>query len=118
PVADTAVQLHYPLKDYPTVLGAPRSGIDLRTPSNVNRSIEYDPLTRTYYITETVGNITYRMPQYLNFDEYREREMDRIKREYWLQRTGSSAIVQNRGVIPKLEVRGETFDRLFGGNFV
>ncbi|QEC51026.1 hypothetical protein [Anseongella ginsenosidimutans] len=97
PAADTAVSLPYPVKDYPTVLGAPRSGIDLRTPSNVNREIVYDPETKTYYITETVGNITYRMPQYLNFDEYGQRELDRIKREYWLQRTGSSSIVQNRG---------------------
>src|SRR3546814_8150940 len=107
PPADTTVQLQYPLEDYPTVLGAPRSGIDLRPPSNVTRSIEYDPQTKKYYITETIGNITYRMPQYLNFDEYGERELERIKREYWLQRTGSSAISQNRGVIPKLEVRGD-----------
>ena len=116
--ADTAVSLRYPIQDYPTVLGAPRSGIDLRIPSNVNRQIEYDPETRTYYITEKIGGITYRMPQYLDFEEYEAQELDRIKRDYWLQRTGSSSIVQNRGMIPKLEIKGETFDRLFGGNFV
>src|SRR5690606_22792057 len=101
-----------------TVLGAPRSGIDLRTPSNVQREIMYDPETQRYYITEKIGNISYRMPQYLDFSEYGQRELERIKREYCLQRTGSSSIVQSRGMIPKLEVRGETFDRLFGGNFV
>lgn len=118
PETPSPVSLPYPVKDYPTVLGAPRSGIDLRTPSNVQREIMYDPETQRYYITEKIGNISYRMPQYLDFSEYGQRELERIKREYWLQRTGSSSIVQSRGMIPKLEVRGETFDRLFGGNFV
>ena len=46
--------------------------IDLHDPSNVERSIEYDPEENRYYITEKIGNEFYRNPTYLTLDEYLE----------------------------------------------
>ena len=46
-----------------------RSPIDLKDPKNVIDSIEYDPVTRHYYIVEKIGGLYYRNPTYLTFDE-------------------------------------------------
>lgn len=115
--ADTA-RLPFPIKDYPTVLDPGFPGIDLKDPSSVKRRIAYDPDTKRYYITETIGDRDFRMPQYLSFEEYEKLEMDRIKRKYWLARSGSSETDRRRGLIPQLRIEGEGFNRLFGGNVV
>ena len=42
-----------------------RNPFNLKNPSNLKDSIEYDPKTNRYYLMEKIGNKYYRTPTYL-----------------------------------------------------
>ena len=59
-------------------------GIQLKNPSNMNSDVKFDPATRQYTLTNTIGNINYRRPATMSLDEYRKYEMHRAIRDYWV----------------------------------
>lgn len=113
-----SIILRYPIVDRFDVLTRPGNRFDLRNPSNIRREVEYDPATRMYTIKEFVGDRLYRMPQYLTYQEYLDYELELSKYEYWLQKRGSLSALQDRGLIPRLQVRSQVFDRIFGGSAI
>lgn len=116
--ADT-VKLRYPLKEKNDVLNRFDNIMGLKDPANVLRRVEYDPVTKTYEVTETIGGRLYRLPQKLTFEEYKKYVLEESKKNYWLQKAGQlNDIVQNRGLLPKLNINSKTFNDLFGGNFI
>lgn len=110
--------LKYPIKDSETPVDNTSSPLDLKTPSNIERKVEYDPETRQYVITETIGGRFFRDPMYMSFEEYQRYELNRSKQDYWKERTGSSNLMQSKGIVPKLYVNNQVFDRIFGGSQV
>ena len=67
---DTSV--HYPISDR---RGDPMSNrssnpFDIRDTTLIKQNIEYDPITKQYYIIEKIGNKYYRKPTFLTFDEF------------------------------------------------
>ena len=56
--------LHFPIQDRrgDRFSNRSRNPFDLKDPSNIKDSIEYDPKTQQYYIVEKVGNQYYRKP--------------------------------------------------------
>src|SRR6185436_6230315 len=86
----------------------------LHDPSNVKQTIEYDPKEGVYNIEERMGNLFYRNPSYLTFDEFVENEFRNSTKKYWRDRTEEGSTTTKKGLIPKIFVKSAVFDRIFG----
>ncbi|MFM6976668.1 MAG: cell surface protein SprA [Sphingobacteriaceae bacterium] len=114
-----STQLVYPFRDSKTLLFKKPAGISLPNPANVQRTVEFDPISRQYIIKEKVGNQFYRSPQYLSIEEYQRLENQQIKKNYWRE-LSDLAITEARqpGFIPAVKIDSKSFNRLFGGSTI
>lgn len=114
-----SLRIPYPLKDSKSLDLQQGSGMNLRSPSNIKRTVEFDPANRRYIIREKIGEHLYRPPQYLTIEEYERYEAERIKRGYWreLADTATSQMRQD-GFIPSIKVNSKVFERIFGGSTI
>ncbi len=122
PETDTPVNLPYNFNDESTgdPLNYPNSGgLMLNNPSNIKTDVEYDPTTGNYNIDQKMGGENYRPPTYMESEEYQDYMFKKQVKSYWNARSeAETQNSQNKPVIPKLNVGGEIFDRIFGGNTV
>jgi cell surface protein SprA len=80
------------------------------------RTIEYDPLTNMYIMYERVGDLLYRPPQYLTFDQYLQLLIQQNERNYFKKLSNDYAYQsQQPGFIPQIQVHNQTFEQIFGG---
>ena len=120
-VPSTGVVLPYPFQDnsYYTPEGSSDSSLlYLRNPRNLDEEVEYDPESNQYIFRRKMGNINYRNPAYLTFDEYQDQEMDRMVKHSWRERSRSTSNLEREEIIPSIYVGGELFDRIFGSNTI
>lgn len=114
--------LKYPYEDKSVQdpLTEPNSGgLKLKDPANVKTTVDYDPTTGNYNITQKMGEMDYRPPTYLDSKEYQDYMFKKQVKGYWGQKVhAESPNNKNNTTIPKLHVGGEVFDRIFGGNTV
>ncbi|MDO6429710.1 cell surface protein SprA [Flavitalea sp. BT771] len=108
--------LHYPLHDR---RGDPfsnrsRNPFDLKDPANIRDSIEYDPVTKHYYIVEKIGNQYYRKPTYLTFDELMLLRSRQSENDYFRKRADALSALNKKLLRPKLSVGDNLFNRIFG----
>ena len=119
---ETDVVLPYPYTDQSNrdPLNFPNSGgLKLNNPSNVNTDVQYDPTSGNYIINQTMGGMNYRPPTYMDREDYQDYVFKKQVKSYWNQKThAETQNSQNNAIIPKLNVGGEIFDRIFGGNTV
>ena len=92
--------------------------IDLQDPPNLERKVDYDPDTKMYTISESIGGKFYKSPVYMSFEEYQRYESQKNKFDYWKQRSGESSLISPNGMVPKIYVNNQVFDRIFGGSKV
>lgn len=114
------VKLPYPFKDEsydPTDHGY-EGGLFMNNPANVKDEVVYDPASNSYIFRQRMGNLDYRRPSYMTFEEYVDYDMERSMRKYWEQRNEAQNFNKSTSLIPKIHVGGEMFDRIFGGNTV
>jgi len=114
-----STNLRYPFKDSRIMELNPKPGFYLPNPSNIQRSVEFDPINKRYIIREKIGDKTYRPPQYLTIEEYQRYENEQIKLNYWKQ-LSEAPIKEARepGFIPSVKVNSKSFERIFGGNSI
>ncbi len=97
----------------------PRNPFDLRDPKIVDKSIEYDPETSDYFVTEKIGDDYFRAPSYMSFDEYVDYKAKQQEREYFQRLAGISSAGGQVGPevdpIKKFDLSNSLIDRLFGG---
>lgn len=100
-------------------------GVNLDDPSNVESVVEYDPETGNYYIYERIGGqIDYRNPTVMSFEEYMNYDMQQSLQDYWREKEAAESMAQQGeegtggGFAPQLKVESEAFDRIFGGNTI
>ena len=112
------IQLPYPITDPVVPGGESGSSINLNDPSNVTQEVVFDPLTGQYILQSTVGegDINYRPPMSMTLEEYMEYDMEKAMESYWLERLDEETGSGDKALIPKINIKGETFDRIFGGN--
>ncbi len=91
-----------------------RNPFDLKDPINIRDSIEYDPVTKQYYIVEKVGNQYYRKPTYLTFDELMQIQARNSQDEYFRKRADALSALNKKLLRPKLSVSDNLFNRIFG----
>jgi cell surface protein SprA len=117
---DTTGQLPFPFQDQPA-FGHSRqdsSKLFLNKPGNIRYEVEYDPITGKYVFYEKIGDLNYRLPQTMSLDDYIDYDFEKSIRDYWKQRTRVQDLENQGGLIPKLTIGGEAFNRIFGGNTV
>ncbi|MCW3463314.1 T9SS outer membrane translocon Sov/SprA [Chitinophaga nivalis] len=113
--------LKYPIKDRrgPSIAEpSSRSAIDLKDPANINKTVEYDPVTKQYTVQEKIGDQYYRNPTYLNFDEFYKLQSKESEQSYWQKRASALGNLNQRAKGPALYNGSNLFDRIFGGSKV
>ncbi|QQL48783.1 T9SS outer membrane translocon Sov/SprA [Mucilaginibacter ginkgonis] len=94
-------------------------GVLAPDPPNLVRSIQYDPATNRYILTEKVGNLNYRPPQYLTFKQYLDLIQRQDQRQYFRQLSDNYAYQsQQPGFVPQINVRSKTFEQIFGSSVI
>jgi len=98
----------------------PKSKLYLEDPENVKTEVEYDPKTGNYIVRQKIGDQNYRPETYMSLKEYKEYMYRKQMREYWRSRVAADELNDQprKGILPKLQVNSELFDRIFGGNTV
>ncbi|MCF8245667.1 MAG: cell surface protein SprA [Saprospiraceae bacterium] len=127
PVALATTFINVPLDTIPL---EPRNGdflttpssnpFDLKDPKDVQQTVEYDPISGQYIITERLGDDYYRPPTYLTFDEYMEFQAKKQEQDYFKELNGSGQRGVNGKLDPigKIDVKNQLIERLFGGTKV
>ena len=87
---------------------------DLKDPSNLHDSIEYDPDTQQYYIVEKIGDQYYREPTYLTMDEMMALESQQAEDDYFRSRADAVDALNRKLMRPNLTVSDNLFNRIFG----
>ncbi len=117
---DTTGNLPFPFEDQPA-FGYPSQDstkLFLDKPGNINFEIEYDPETGQYIFYEKVGNLNYRLPQTMSLDDYMDYDFEKSIKDYWRQRSNIQQQEGRDGLLPRLTIGGEAFNRVFGGNTI
>ncbi|MDI1355241.1 MAG: cell surface protein SprA [bacterium] len=119
---DEAPDLPYNFKDNDgkTPLLDPKSKLYLENPENIKTEVKYDAKSGNYDVTQKMGTLDYRPETYMNLKEYKDYQFKKQMREYWRSRVAADELNKQprKGMIPKLQVNSELFDRIFGGNTV
>jgi cell surface protein SprA len=87
---------------------------DFQTPPNINDSIAYDPITKTYTVYEKVGNRFYRTPTIYTAEEFQAMEAKKSEISYFKKRANTLSMLNRGQIKPKLNVYDNLFNRLFG----
>src|SRR5690606_11360122 len=119
PATADSPKLIFPIYDNP---GDPLnvhtpSSIDLSDPSNVKKTIEYDPENNRYYISEKVGDQFYHNPTYMTLDEYLKYQGQKDEQAYWKRRMDALTLFNKKPTLPTMYKEG-IFDRIFGGTSI
>ena len=116
-VPDTLVgKLRYPIADRRAdFLTQPSNNpFDIRDSSLLKRKVDYDPVTKQYYITEKFGTGYNRFPSTLSFDEFWKLKTRKDEQAYFMQRANSLGVLNRKITRPKTKLYDSFFDRLFG----
>ncbi|MBK8502648.1 MAG: cell surface protein SprA [Saprospiraceae bacterium] len=123
-VATTPVDTVPPIKDRAGsyLENENRNPFDLRDPKIVEQSIEFEPESNSYEITEKIGDDYFRMPTYMTTDEYLKYKAQKQEKEYFQRLAGISSAGGEIGPdidpIKKFDLSKSLIDRLFGGTTV
>jgi cell surface protein SprA len=112
----TSDSLHFPIHDRrgDQLSSFDASHFNLKNPSNLRDSIEYDPKTNLYYLVEKVGNKYYRTPTAYTYEEYMKLYSQQSEDNYFRQRADMLSILNQELEQPKLNMNNNLFNRLFG----
>ena len=93
---------------------------DLEDPSIIEKNIDYDPASGNYIITEQIGDLDFRPPTFLTFDEYFDLRQKQEERAYFNRLAGIASGEGSSSLDPlaKIDVENNLLDRLFGGTTV
>src|SRR4051812_18002161 len=93
-----------------------RNPFDLRDSAFIKQTIEYDPVTKQYYIVEKIGNQVYRRPTYLTFDEFYTLKAQQQEAEYYRKRTNALTVLNRKVERPKYKQFNNLFNRIMGAD--
>ena len=95
---------------------------DLLDPEDLIQTVEYDPVTNTYILTETIGGENYRAPTSMTFEEYLEWNTREEEGDYFKKLAGAAqgdrSKSGNLDPVAEVDVSDDIIDRLFGGTIV
>jgi len=94
------------------------SPLFLKDPKNIKSFYEYDAQRDEYILKKKIGDFDYRMPSHLNRQQYWDYQFEQMLRNFWQQKASGVEATEDQGLIPKLKLGGETFNRIFGSNTI
>ena len=103
-------------QSYPALLHP--SNLYLKNPSNIQTTVEYDPVTHQYVRIYKIGGMIYRLPETMTFEEFQNEDNQQMLQKYWKERAEAASMDNKTGVIPKLHIGGKVFETIFGNNTV
>ena len=113
------IKLRYPFNDESILPGSTASSnLYLKNPSNIQTTVEYDPVTHQYVRIYKIGGMIYRLPETMTFEEFQNEDNQQMLQKYWKERAEAASMDNKTGVIPKLHIGGKVFETIFGNNTV
>ena len=115
-----SIKLKYPIQQkdpYQPGTGA-ESPMYLKTPKNVKSEVEYDPSSNEYILRNRMNNLDYTPPDYIPFKDYMNYDIDQGLKNYWKERSEAQTMTAEKGIIPKIKISSEVFDKIFGGSTI
>lgn len=94
-------------------------GVNLKDPKNISTGVEYDPTSNDYTIRKKIGDINYRNPYSLDFNEYQKWDAKRALDLYWAEKSNIHHTQQKGGgLFSPFNVNNDIFNTVFGGNTI
>ena len=109
------IKLPYPLNDYYDYTSKSNTRLDFELPKNINTEFVYNPETGLYEVYQKIGNRYYRQPTAMNLSEYMDYQRKKSINDYFTEKIEGEG-ASNQNIIPPLNVKGEAFDLIFGGD--
>ncbi len=109
--------LRFPIRDRrgdPFSDNRNRNPFDLRDTAYLKQKIEYDPVTKQYYIVEKIGESYFRKPTSLSFEEFLRLRSREMETENFRNRADANFTLNRKLVRPKLRMFDDLFNRIFG----
>lgn len=91
---------------------------DLSDPEAIEQTVEYDPETGGYIITERIGEMLFRPPTYISFDEYMELTRKNDQQRFFNNLAGfeTEGGLSLDNPLAGVDVQDNLINRLFGGD--
>ena len=91
----------------------------LDNPSNIEHEVTLDSVNGTYTITEKVGDMDYRTPSTMTFDEYMKHRDREMLKNYWNNRSSGTSEVKDKDASEaSLKIPAPGIGSIFGKDFV
>jgi hypothetical protein len=110
--------LRFPIRDRrgdPFSDNRNKNPFDLKDTGYLKRNIEYDPVTKQYYIVEKIGESYYRKPSSLNFEEFQRLRSREMETENFRNRADANFTLNRKLVRPKLRMFDDLLWRAIRG---
>jgi cell surface protein SprA len=95
-----------------------RSTFNLKDTAFIKRTIEYDPVTKQYYIIEKTGDKYYRTPTYFSKEEFLRLQGRKDEVDYFRQRADLLSNLNRRNYKPKFGFNKDWMNRVTGNGKV
>ena len=95
-----------------------RTPIDLKDPPNIKTTYQYDPTTGNYLEIITVGGKPLGSPRVITPMEYSKAKERQDRNVYYRKKSNADNYIKGGGLIPKIAVTPEIFDKVFGGGVI
>lgn len=111
--------LRYPLKENRLPYQQPSTyqGLQVPPPSNLTKTLEYDPVRNEYVFKEKIGQTDYRTPYTMNQKEYQQYQMKNSVRKNWNEKAKAERSSPTR-TGGGLNLGVEALDKIFGTNTI
>ncbi|MDX1651241.1 MAG: cell surface protein SprA [Brumimicrobium sp.] len=110
-----STELQYPIENPYDPTSNQKQSFDLGDPSNVKKTIVYDPKTGKYIFKETMGDLNYRHPSMMTLEEYIEYERQKQMQSYWKEKVDAQTD-EEQGLIPPIKIDNPGFANFFGSD--
>ena len=95
-----------------------RNSFDLKDTGYIQRSVEYDPVTKQYYIIEKIGDKYYRAPATFTKEEFLRIQGRKDEVDYFRQRANLLSDLNRRNYKPKFGFSKDWMNRVTGNSKV
>ncbi|MDB5251143.1 MAG: hypothetical protein JWP27_312, partial [Flaviaesturariibacter sp.] len=115
-----ADSLRYPISDRRGDLytNPNRNSFDLRDTAYIRRNVQYDPVTREYYIIEKVGDRYYRTPMTFTMQEFLALQGRQDENDYFRKRANTLFNLNRRNTKPNFGFSKDWMNRVTGNGKV
>jgi len=120
-IIDTSITLPYPFKDNDGTMnyfGRKASPLTLPTAKNIKTTTEFDDANQEYILNQRIGKFNYRPPAAMTVNEYAKYDNEQAIHDYWMQRYKAENFQHQTSLIPKINIGGEAFDKIFGSSTI